>query len=317
MRRFLAIVLMAMTLVACDSEIPTTPSLEISFASQLSRSMVNGVEGLRAQQISIYASYTYDGGSARVFDAERLYYDASIPAWDYDHPQYWLMGAYYSFCAVSPYTINGTYADRGELMVSGYESYTGAPDLLYAAAVRDLTNVDDFSTVNLRFRHACAGVQFSIVNGSSSVLTDVRNIRLVGIHNKGDFSFRADGTSMWSFTGAVLPAESDVHPFAGVCVLPNGGLPVNIAVEHPLYENGAVLVLPQTIYKSTATLHLEYKKQGDSEYAVRNIELGMLGGSTPTEWKAGELYKYKLNITDNTITAEVKVVDWVDHYVDL
>jgi hypothetical protein len=317
MRKFLAIALMALTLVACEREYPTNPSRKIDFASQLSRSMVNGVEGVRAQQISLYASYTYEGGSARVFDAERLYYNAEISAWDYDHPQYWLMGAYYRFCAVSPYTIRGTYADWGELVVSGYESYTGAPDLLYAAEVRDLTAVDDFSTVQLRFRHACSGVQFSIVNGSSSVLTDVRNIRLVGLHNKGDFSFRADGTAMWNFTSDVLPAESDEYPFAGVCVLPEGGLPVNIAVEHPLYDSGAVLVLPQSIYKSSVTLHLEYKKQGDSEYAVRNIELGMLGGSTPTEWKAGELYKYKLNITDNTITAEVKVVDWIDNYVDL
>lgn len=317
MRRFFAIALMALTLVACERDIPTTPSREISFASELGRSMVNGVEGLRAQQISLFASYSYDGGSARVFDAERLYYNAAIPAWDYDHPQYWLMGAYYRFCAISPYTVRATYADSGELTVSGYESYTGASDLLYAAAVRDLSNVEDFSTVNLHFRHACAGVQFSIVNGSSSVLTDVRNIRIVGIHNKGDFSFRADGTSMWNFTGAVLPAESEEYPFAGVCALPEGGLPVNIAVEHPLYDSGAVLVLPQTIYKSAATLHLEYKKKDDTEYAVRNIELGMLGGSTPTEWKAGELYKYKLNITDNTITAEVKVVDWIDNYVDL
>jgi hypothetical protein len=37
----------------------------------------------------------------------------------------------------------------------------------------------------------------------------------------------------------------------------------------------------------------------------------------PTEWRAGEKYEYNLTITDNTITTEVKVVDWIDHYVDL
>ena len=317
MRKFLAIALMAMTLVACDSEIPTTPSREISFASQLNRSMINEVEELRAQQISLYASYSLDGRSARVFDAERLYYNTEIPAWDYDHPQYWIMSAYYHFCALCPYGITATYTNDGELVIPGYESYTGASDLLYASEVRDLTDIDDFSTVNLHFRHACSAVQFSIVNGSNSTLIDVRNIRLVGLYNKGDFRFRAGGTAAWNFTESVLPAESQVYPFAGVCTLPTGGLPVNIAVEYPLYDNGAIVVLPQTIYKSATTLHLEYKKQGDSEYAVRNIELGMLGGSAPTEWKAGELYKYKLNITDNTITTEVKVVDWVDNYVDL
>lgn len=86
---------------------------------------------------------------------------------------------------------------------------------------------------------------------------------------------------------------------------------------HSLYDNGAILVLPQTVYKTTIKLHLEYIKQGDTEYAIRNIELGWLGSNTPTEWKSGEKYEYNLTITDNTITTEVKVVDWVDHYVDL
>jgi hypothetical protein len=62
---------------------------------------------------------------------------------------------------------------------------------------------------------------------------------------------------------------------------------------------------------------LEYIKQGAAEYAIRNIELGWLGGLTPTEWKPGEKYEYDLTITDNTITFEVNVVDWIDHYVDL
>jgi hypothetical protein len=62
---------------------------------------------------------------------------------------------------------------------------------------------------------------------------------------------------------------------------------------------------------------LEYIKEGDAEYAVRNIRLGWLDGVRPTEWKAGEKYEYNLTITDNTITAEVIVVDWIDDYVDL
>jgi hypothetical protein len=99
--------------------------------------------------------------------------------------------------------------------------------------------------------------------------------------------------------------------------LPNGGLSVNLNVKHSLYDNGAILVLPQTIYKTAVTLHLEYIKQGDAEYAIRNIELGWLQGKVPTEWKPGEKYEYNLTITDNTITNEVRVIDWIDHYVGL
>ena len=157
--------------------------------------------------------------------------------------------------------------------------------------------------------------QFNIINASNATLTNVRNIRLVGLHNVGTFSFGADGSAGWSFEGSVLNEYSQA--FGGACTLPNNGLPVNLNVKHPLYDVGAILVLPQTIYKTDVTLHLEYVKAGDAEYAVRNIELGWLAGNVPTEWKAGEKYEYNLTITDNTITTEVLVVDWIDHYVDL
>ena len=200
---------------------------------------------------------------------------------------------------------------------SNFESSTDGPDLLYSAAVRHLSEEEDYSAVSLQFHHACSAVQFNLVNASNATLTDVRNIRLVGLHNRGVFSFGADGTVSWMLDESTVSANAVSQPFGGTCVLPNGGLPVNIEVKHSLYDNGTILVLPQTVYKTAVTLHLEYIKQGDAEYAIRDIELGWLGGITPTEWKAGEKYEYNLTITDNTITTEVRVVDWVDHYVDL
>jgi hypothetical protein len=159
-------------------------------------------------------------------------------------------------------------------------------------------------------------LQFNLVNASNATLTDVRNIRLYGLYNVGSFSFEADGSAEWIFSGSVLNEYSQAY--GGACTLPNGGLPVNLNVRHSLYDGGAILVLPQTIYKTDVTLHLEYKKQGDAEYAIRNIQLGRLSSAAaPTEWKSGEKYEYNLTITDNTITTEVKVVDWVDHYVEL
>lgn len=317
MRKILAIALIVMVAIGCGKEHQTLGPQQIGFASQISRSLIDSPEVLCTQQISLYGSYTFDGRSARVFDGERLYYDSQISAWDYNNTQYWIMGAYYRFSAVCPYSVSCTYTDSGEVVIPSYSSYTDGSDILYAYQVRDLAVAEDYSEVPLSFHHACAAVKFSIVNGSSSVLTDVRNIRLVGLHNKGDFRIGADGTAGWTLDSSTVPAVSEEHPFAGVCTLPSGGLPVNISVDYSLYDNGAVVVLPQSIYKSGVTLHLEYKKVGDSAYAVRDIELGMLGGTTPTEWKAGEVYKYKLNITDNTITAEVTVVDWIDNFVDL
>lgn len=317
MRKFLAIALVMMAAIGCGKESISSRPQKIGFDSQISRALIDSPEALCSQQIRLFGSYTFDGSSAPVFDGERLYYDSQIAAWDYNNTQYWIMGAYYHFSAVCPYSVACTYTDSGEVVIPSYSSYTEGSDILYAHQVRDLSVAEDYSAVPLHFYHACSAVKFSIVNGSSSVLTDVRNIRLVGLHNRGEFRVGVDGTASWTLDSSTVPAVSEEHPFAGVCTLPSGGLPVNISVDYSLYDTGAVVVLPQSIYKRGVTLHLEYKKVGDSAYAVRDIELGMLGGTTPTEWKAGEVYKYKLNITDNTITAEVTVVDWIDNFVDL
>lgn len=317
MRKVLTIVLALSVLVGCDKPKPIGDSRAISFASQYNRALVEDVEDLRQHELKLFGSYSLDGRTARLFDAERLFYNTELPGWDYDNTQFWISGATYRFCAVYPYVAPCEFNDNGEVEISGYEGSTGGPDVLYAVAKRDLAAGEDYSTVLLHFHHACAALQFNLINGSNQTLIDVRNIRLVGLQNKGNFLFNADGGALWSLDGSTIGANDATQHFAGTCVLPNGGLPVNIGVKHSLYENGAILVLPQYVYKTNVTLHLEYIKQGDSAYAIRDIELGKLGGTTPTEWKPGEKYEYNLTITDNTITTEVKVVDWVDNYVDL
>ncbi len=318
MRKVLTILMVMLVLSGCNDSKSVGNDGKIGFASQMTRALINNAEDLQQQELRLFGAYTLYGRTARVFDSERLYYNTDIQAWDYDIPQYWIMNASYRFAAVCPYNIPCSFADdTGISTITGYVSHTGAPDLLFATAKRDLTDNEDYSTVLLRFRHACAGVQFNLINASSQVLKDVRNIRLVGLQNRGDFSFDAEGSAEWVLDGSTIGDSDYDQPFGGICTLPSGGLPVNLNVKHPLYDESVLMVLPQTIYKTPVTLHLEYIKEGDTEYAVRNIELGWLGGSTPTEWKRGEKYEYNLTITDNTITAEVIVVDWVDNFVDL
>ena len=316
MRKVLTIVLSLLMLASCEHSQPIGGAREISFASQYNRSLIDGIEDLRQHELKLFGAYTLDGRTARLFDAERLFYNTELPGWDYNNTQYWMSNASYRFCAVCPYDAPCVFSDAdGKVTFANYEGATGGPDILYAAANRDLAQNEDFSTVMLQFRHACAAVQFNIINASNAVLTNVQNIRLVGLQNRGHFSFDATGTASWALDGTIVDDYS--QSFGGACTLPNGGLPVNLNVKHSLYDGGALLVLPQTIYKTNVKLHLEYIKQGDAEYAVRNIELGWIGGLTPTEWKPGEKYEYNLTITDNTITTEVRVVDWIDHYVDL
>ena len=316
MRKVLIIALGVLALIGCDETNPID-SRKISFAEQYSRALIEDVEDLRKEELKLFGTYTLGGHTARIFDAEKLFYDTELPGWDYATPQYWIMGASYNFCAVCPYIAPCTFDDSGTVTVTDYSSSTGGPDLLYAATKRNLAEGEDYSTVLLQFHHACAALQFNLINASNAKLIAVQNIRLVGLQNRGQFRFDANGTPSWTLDGSTVGDADAIQPFGGTCTLPEGGLPVNIGVKHSLYDNGAILVLPQNIYKSAVTLHLEYIKEGDSAYAVRNIELGKLGGSTPDEWVSGKMYKYDLTITDNTITTEVRVVPWVDNYIDL
>ena len=318
MRKVLTILLVVLVLGGCNDSKPIDGPRKIGFALSDNRSIIDDNEDLQQQELRLYGTYTLDGRTARVFDAERLYYDASLPGWDYDNTRYWVMNAMYRFYAVCPYDATAALSEEeNRVSVGTYKGCTGGADLLYASAERNLAGNEDYSTVQLHFRHACASVQFNLINASSQVLKDVRNIRLVGLHNLGNFTFDSTGTVAWELNNTLIEDDDYDKPYGGICTLPNGGLPVNIDVKYPLYDERVLMVLPQSVYKTPITLHLEYIKEGDAEYAVRSIELGWLGGTTPTEWKSGERYNYNLTITDNSITAEVVVVDWVDNFVDL
>ena len=328
MRKFGIIVVLALLVMGCDDPAPIGNPREINFSSLYNRALIESVTDLQSEGIKVYGDYTLDGNRATVFNGERVYYDTTLPGWTYDNTQFWISKAYYNFYAVSPnkyaadqYELPCTYSPEEESMtITDYRCLSGGDDLLYAVASRDLTTEDDFLAVPLNFRHACAALKFNIINASNAAVTDVRNVRLVGLYNLGDFTFTINGTAAWTLKGNILPSNST--DLAGTCTLPNGGLPVNLNYKHPLYDYGSILVLPQNVYKTDVTLHLEYTystagNPKDSDYSIRNIKLGQLGGNTPTEWKPGQRYEYNLTITANTITTEVRVIDWVDHYVDL
>lgn len=316
MRKFGIIVVLSMLVVGCNNPAPIEGPREISFSSQYGRALVESDTDLQQQEIKVFGSYTLDGRTATQFDGEKLFYNTELPGWDYNNTQFWISKALYRFYAVSPYNTPCTFsAAEDKVSISGYQSAAGGTDLLYATSTRDLAERDDFSAVPLVFRHACAGVRFNLINASNAAVTAVQNVRLVGLQNRGDLTINADGSASWVLDGSTVAEDSS--EFADGCTLPDGGLTVNLNYKHSLYDYGTILVLPQSVYKTPTTLHLEYIKKGDADYAIRNIELGWLGGSTPTEWQAGHIYEYNLTITDNTITTEVSVVDWIDHYVDL
>lgn len=320
MRKLLAFVFTVLVLAGCTSPEPLDGLHQIGFASQLSRAVVEGVSDLQNGGILLFASYTLDNQTASLLDNEHLYYDSSISSWKYDHTRYWVPGIFYRFCAVYPYNIqNCTYNNNGEVTIQGYTGNTNSADLLYTATTRDLQYSEDYSAVPLHFNHACAALDFRIVNASGNAITAIRNIYLTGLYNQGNFHFDIFGTAEWQITGNCITADNIYSDSS--CTLPtNNTLPVNVNYKHPLFDTGVLLVVPQEIYKTDVKLCLEYSTDTsyyNKTYIDREILLGNIGSSAPTEWVAGQKYTYTLTITDDFITSDVVVVDWVDHYVDL
>lgn len=324
MYRVWVMVLLVLTLWSCEKPEPVDNRHIIGFASHMSRAIIESADDLKQDSngLKLYASYTMNEDLARLLDGEKLYFDNGI--WQYDNTRYWVPGMLYHFCVIYPYSTPCSYNDNGEITIA-YEGKTTSTDLLYASSMRDLTSSEDYSAVPLQFDHACAALQFNIINASTSTITGVRNVRLTGLYNKGTFFFNSLGTAKWTIDENSRLTSTTDNTYGGTCTLPNGGLPVNVSTKHSLYDNGAILVVPQDIYKSSVALSLEYTTSSNPNAPNANwvtppsnpIELGKLGGSTPTEWRAGKRYNYNLTLTDKYITAEVKVVDWVDHYVDL
>lgn len=312
MRKFYAVVILVFVLVGCNEPVEL-PHYEIGFESQVSRAIVESVEGLYNAGIKIFGTaIPQEGETILLFDAENLSYSTELRDWDYTNTRYWVPQAKHHFCAVWPYATECEFSDTDSKITIEHTSRSNGADLLYTTATRNLAENEDYSAVPLSFHHACAALQFSIINASDAVVSKVSEIYLVGLKNEGTFSFGVAEEANWTLTNSVV-ASNDYTTFGGKELT---NLSVNINTKHSLYEGGAIVVLPQEIQGTDVKFHLKITKQ-DNSVEEKTVELGKLGGSTPTTWEAGKRYEYTLTVKENTIVSNVKVVPWVEHYVEL
>jgi hypothetical protein len=312
MRKFYMLATLMFVLAGCDKPVDT-PRHKIGFASQMNRSIVEGVDDLKEKSIKLFGTAILDGEVSSLFNGEELYYDSVLGDWDYADTRYWIPQAEHRFFVVWPYQTDCTFSVAESTVVINHTATAAGADLLYTTATRNLAESDDYSAVPLTFRHGCAALQFNIINASDRAISSISNIYLVGLKNKGKFTFGIDGSADWVLNEEVVAATD--HTTFGGSDLTN--LPIDINTKHPLYADGAILVLPQEILNTDVKLHLEIKKAGSNTVDSKDFELGKLGGSTPIEWEIGKRYEYTMTVTENTIVSNVKVVPWIDHYVDL
>ncbi|MBQ3259909.1 MAG: fimbrillin family protein [Alistipes sp.] len=282
--------------------------------------LIEGVADMRERGISIMGAIeNSNGDKSLVFDHEHLAYDESL-GWNYGDTRYWIRGMKYHFTAIYPYDDSDYSYDTasGTVTCLGYnagERHLNT-DFMYAVAERDLSDMNstpDYSAVELPFKHACAAVEFRLRNSSNATITAVTDVSLVGVCAEGDFSLAADGTPTWDIDTSNRVTNHDT--FGGICTLPAGGLPVNTSYFHSIYDSQVLTMLPQRVSKSGATLHFNIRIEGSSTVFPHEVNLGNIA-STP-KWDAGTRYIYNLTLTDETITFDVTVVDWIEDFIEL
>ena len=318
MRKFCIIAILMFVLIGCEKSIEI-PRQEIGFASQVSRSVVDETADLYESGITLFGTVSLDNDEIiPLFDAEEpeeLYYSSSVGDWCYDNTKYWVPQAVHRFCALWPYDTNRncsfTYTDQLATVSFNHTTSASGADLLYTTVTRDLVNSEDYSPVSLSFHHACAALQFNIINASNTDISEVKDIYLVGLYNSGTFSFSTDGTAGWVLDNPPV-ASSDT--FGGTKLT---NLQIDINKKHSLYSDGAILVLPQNIANTDVAFHVTITRSGSNTAEEKTIKLGKLGGSTPVKWEAGKKYEYTMTVKEDEIVSNVSVIPWVDHYVDL
>ncbi|MBO5875254.1 MAG: fimbrillin family protein [Alistipes sp.] len=325
MRRIVNIVAVAVLMfitTSCHKESGESAKPEISFRSHIEHNrggLVESEADIREQGLSLMGSVVVNGTRTLLIDYAHLAYDA-VEGWGYGEPRYWAKGGKYHFMAIYPYDVADYDYDMsdGSVECIGYNAGSKHlnTDLLYAVATRDLSDINatpDYSAVDLPLKHACAAVEFRLRNSSNATVVAVTDVALVNVCAEGDFHLSNNGTATWTIDTDNRVTDHDI--FGGVCTLPEGGLPVNVDYYHSIYDSRALTMLPQRVWKSGVTLRFNTRVEGSSTVFPHEVDLGNI--ATTTEWIAGKRYVYNLTLTDETMTFDVTVVDWIEDFIEL
>lgn len=235
-----------------------------------------------------------------------LYYNSG---WKYDNTEYWEKNANHCFAAVYPSTGAGTpsftVATGGLTLNCTAGLNKSSMDLMYSFNSRDLTQGSDFSPVPFEMNHACAAVEFMVINGSTKTITNVGSPRLYGIYSKETATIPFNGTPTWTHSGAKLAAGSTDYYTSGN-VYDSMEPDDNIAHAKTLFTEGFMIVVPQDVNSNDdAKFTFNYTYNGTPKSPVFNLK-----GQNVKTWLPGRKYTYYITVHDDYITFRVSVKPW-------
>lgn len=293
--------------------------MPIAFGAGLeSKAAIESADGLRASGIGVFADC---GGDAALFSNERVYWSSG---WTYDNIKYWTR-APHVFAAVHPYSTAGSVGSGtasfnradGSLTISCTSGLNlGTRDLMYSQVSLPAGTYTNSSGYTVRFpmHHACAAVEFKVVNASAGTVTNVRNPRLSALRYKGTASVSAAGVLSWAVSPDVVSGSEYSQNEVTVATLPVSGNINDEATWRDVYSDGAVMVVPQEIYTRGVMFSFMFNDRNGTSKTY-TFDLG--DGKTVRNWVAGKRYTYIATITPDYIRLNVIVRDWIENEYDL
>lgn len=321
-----------MTASCGKTSIPQDTAGGISFMTSVgTRAIVEDDAYLRDGGLGIYAVMLPQPDNAELFfNNVHLEYSDS-EGWSYTPPQYWISGYEYCFWAIHPYmeSPQSIAATSGSLSVTGYELTREnlRTDFMIGAAYRDQRQSVDLSPVPIVLGHAMASLDFRIRNGSGRTVKEINDLSFTGMKSKCDMTMTAASEE---FPHGTLSVSSDSYqiqtgqsPYSDELpmVLPEGGMPDDLTTYYTLYREGAFLAVPQRVAgggNTSRNISLSFTvvyADGSSQYCEVNLSSNT---TSETEyWEAGNKYTYNITLTEERITFEVTVIDWIDDIIPL
>ena len=259
-----------------------------------------------------------EAGLVQYIDGKKLTFNGSN--WDFDSKIPWTKRgthefiAYYSKNAVDGSSVDGvsvTYESTvdGASLQTLYVASKATPwkltldnqfDFMYATAYRDLIH-QDYSSVQLPFKHLFAAVRFRIVNTGTQTRT-LNSFTIKGMADRGNAEIWTSGSPSITVTSS----GDQMKVTETKALAANGGSVYVHAGTGKVAEDGYFLMWPHTkAYYDNIKFDLKLSDMNRTDMDLSDL-------SSVNNWQSGYRYTYNINVGDNFITFEsVDVVEWI------
>ena len=275
------------------------------------------------KKIAVYGTWTSPQGvSTDVFSKIGVtceeQEDASFK-WIYSPLKYWRKGGQYQFSGIYPYDVTVQYGTSGNKLVTSYSMHANDFDLMVASAVRNLSEVDDTSPVDLTFHHAMTAVRFLFSKGSDVNhyylnFFELQNLQAVGVlvYDGGvveldDWNaaeFRSPTVLEWSASGdnRIWIPEN----YGDLSNADNSWKNWHFVIPQNLGQNGG--------YRPAVRFSVNINDETTDVYTTLDLP-EVYDNGDDVVWEPGKMYTYYVQIQPSTAAITVKVTDWDSYFV--